>query len=558
MEPPHETTALLHSTQIRDNDIDKALHPSLESDSTDIEANGVPSASDTADPPGISTLLLTKIIAVLMIGFVTFNLDGSLVFATHPRIASEFHALEDSSWIFVGYVLGGIATQVLYAKLSDIYGRTVMLVFCYTLFGVGSAIIGLSRSMEQVIVGRVISGSGGTGLAGLVMVITTDLIPLREVAPWLGYINLISTTARSVGGPLGGFLADQIGWRWSFLGQAPLFAVAIIAVIIVIPNTKAPDSERHKNGFKAWLSSVDLSGSLFLGTGCLVFLIPLQIGGVKVSWTHPLIWGLFATGILLLCFFVLNEARWVREPAFPIRLIKHRDVLSSYVTITCIFGAHISLMYFVPLYFQITTTASNTVVGFHVTPSVVGNAIGGLVAGYFIQRTGSYKYVILGSSTVASIGYMLLLIRWHGDTNMWETMYIALEGFGMGMALPAIFISLNAVVDPMHKAVVASGIQLVMPIGMLLGIAACNAAMVEVLRNVLAARLTEIGLSPESMVEIIKKSLADVEYVRQLPKNLSNIVVGGYVAALRASFGVIFAFSLIGLVASCFLRECSL
>lgn len=46
------------------------------------------------------------------------------------------------------------------------------------------------------------------------ILISPDLIPLRDVASWLGYINIVSTTGRSIGGPLGGFLADRIGWRW--------------------------------------------------------------------------------------------------------------------------------------------------------------------------------------------------------------------------------------------------------------------------------------------------------------------------------------------------------
>lgn len=70
-------------------------------------------------------------------GIFTSNLDGSIVLATHPRIASEFNALEESSWIFISFLLAGVSTQILYAKLSDIYGRKWLLVFCYALFAAG-------------------------------------------------------------------------------------------------------------------------------------------------------------------------------------------------------------------------------------------------------------------------------------------------------------------------------------------------------------------------------------------------------------------------------------
>ncbi|KAI1113324.1 major facilitator superfamily transporter [Nemania sp. NC0429] len=570
MPPVEETTPLLHSGQDGvttnadgDTDCDPSRGntttkvPTVGVTVTDIEANedvGLP--NESADAPKISTASLIQVVAVLMIGLFTSNVDSSLVLATHPSIASEFNSLEDSSWIFVSFLLGGVATQVLYAKLSDIYGRRVMLVFCYALFGVGCAIIGMSQSMWHVIVGRILSGSGGSGMGSLVLVLSTDLIPLRDVASWLGYINIIGTTGRSIGGPLGGFLADRVGWRWSFSGQVPLFAAASLAAILVIPNTKAPESERSTaKGFKAWLMRIDLAGSLLLGFGILLLMLPIEMGGVKVPWTHPIIFGLFIAGALTIGVFVINEARWAEEPVFPLELMTNRDIMSPYVAICCIIGAQTSLMYFVPLYFQITAGASNTIAGLHLVPAIAGNAVGGLVAGSFIRRTGGYKAVILGSSLIASIGYALLIIQWRGDTNWWESMYIVLGGFGSGMAWSAVFVSLNAAVDPEHKAVVASGLQMSYPIGMLLGVTAASAVMLEVLQRVLDNKLLAAGLSVEKRTEIITKSIANADYIREIPKSLADIVISGYVIALRASFGVILVFSLIGLAAGLFVRE---
>ncbi|TGJ79364.1 hypothetical protein E0Z10_g9408 [Xylaria hypoxylon] len=563
MPSPDETTSLLHSDQngdaaSADYDARSDSHsphqdvltkiPTIGDVSTDIEANkAAPSSNDTAESAKISTSSLMKVAAVLMIGIFTSSIDSSLVLATHPIIASEFDALEDSSWLFVSFLLGGVATQVLYAKLSDVYGRRVLLVFCYALFGIGCAIIGLSQSMWHAVLGRVLSGSGGSGMASLGMVLATDLVPLRDVASWLGYINIVSTTGRSIGGPLGGFLADTVGWRWSFSGQAPLFAAAMVASVFFIPNTKAPESQRGKTkGFKAWLSRIDLAGSLLLGVGALLFMLPLEIGGVKVPWTHPIIFVLFGAGIFVLGVFVINESRWAENPAFPLRLIMHRDIFLSYLTICCIAGAQTSLMYFVPLYFQVTAGASNTLAGLHLTPAVVGNAVGG---------TGRYKAVILGSSLLASTGYTLLAIRWLGNTNWWESLYIVPGGFGSGMAGSAVFVSINAVVDPAHKAVATSGLQLAIPIGMLLGVTAGSAVMLDIVQKVVDKKLLDIGLSLESRTEIIKKSIANVDYIRQLPDTLRDIVVGGYVVGLRASFSVILVFSLTGLVTGFLLRE---
>ena len=65
-----------------------------------------------------------------------------------------------------------------------------------------------------MLVGRVISGAGGAGMTSLVSILITDLVPLREVASWRSYVNIAGTMGRGLGAPLGGLLADLVGWRW--------------------------------------------------------------------------------------------------------------------------------------------------------------------------------------------------------------------------------------------------------------------------------------------------------------------------------------------------------
>ena len=68
--------------------------------------------------------------------------------------------------------------------------------------------------MWQVIVGRVLTGTGTSGMTVLVSILITDLLPIRDVAQWRAFVNVVSTLGRSIGGPLGGWLADVVGWRW--------------------------------------------------------------------------------------------------------------------------------------------------------------------------------------------------------------------------------------------------------------------------------------------------------------------------------------------------------
>lgn len=226
-----------------------------------------------------------------------------------------------------------------------------------------------------------------------------DLVPLRDVAAWQAGVNLAATVGRTAGGPLGGLLADTIGWRWSFLGQAPIFLVGAALCGVYLPRSESspisnPDpttpshslGEPEDNKPANSLARIDFLGSLLLAILIFTLLLPIEIGGSKIPWSHPLIFVLLGTSAALLVFFTLVESRWAREPIFPLELLGHRDVVLSYVVMGLQGAAQLALMFCVPLYFQVTERSSNTVAGAHLTPAVVGNALGTILSGALIKR----------------------------------------------------------------------------------------------------------------------------------------------------------------------------
>lgn len=148
---------------------------------------------------------------------------------------------------------------------------------------------------------------------------------------------------RSLGGPTGGLLADTIGWRWSFLGQAPIFLLAMVLCALVLPNMST-EQDRTDAGFtRSRLSRIDFLGATFLGSGLLAVLLPLRIAGQKVPWTDPVVPSLFVLGSVLLILFVVTEMRWAKEPIFPLRLLKNREVVFSYLIMVCQTAAQVGV-----------------------------------------------------------------------------------------------------------------------------------------------------------------------------------------------------------------------
>lgn len=118
------------------------------------------------------------IISVLLIGVFVSQADTTLVFATYAHITSEFIRLGggswiDGSWIVTSFGLATCATQPMYGRLSQIFGRKPILQMSYLLFLIGTAIAGLARNMIQMIIGRIIQGAGSAGMVSMVSILLT-------------------------------------------------------------------------------------------------------------------------------------------------------------------------------------------------------------------------------------------------------------------------------------------------------------------------------------------------------------------------------------------------
>ncbi|MCJ1262596.1 hypothetical protein MMC22_002466 [Lobaria immixta] len=426
---------------------------------------------------------IVGMISVLLLGVFIANADGSIVMATYGIISSELGSLESASWLVVTYGLAMCAVQPTYGKLSDIYGRKSTLIVAYSFFAVGCAICGAGQTIWQVVVGRMVAGIGGAGMTVLVSIIIADRVPVRNVATWRGYVNIASTVGRSAGGPMGGYLADTIGWRWSFYIQSPLAIVAILLVFWKFDSPEPSLSGYKTVSTKRKLRRVDFLGSLTLAIATTGFLLALDLGGQKIRWTHPIIWILLSLSAVVGIIFLLVEAYVAQEPIFPLRLLIHRDVVTAYLITGLQSCAQFGVMYTVPLYFQVTARTSVTAAGTHLVPAVCGNAIGGLISGIYIKRTASYKSLTIFGLAAASIGYLLLILTWRGHTNIWESLYIAPGGFGTGIAMSTTFILLAAGVEESQMAIASTGLYQSANVGGLTGASLASSVLQGSLRK---------------------------------------------------------------------------
>ncbi|OQU98075.1 hypothetical protein CLAIMM_03906 [Cladophialophora immunda] len=529
-----ETTALLRTDSESSDFEQQSYRTSLRRHSS---ANLPPYHEEPApaaakgDAEPSSTLTIWTIVPVSLLGVFVANLDGSLIIASSQQIASEFNALSSASWLVTSFVLALCASQPLYGKLSDIFGRRSNLSVA-TFSSRQDAFFGdgIGREYWHVVAGRAISGIGGAGMTALVSIIIADVVPVREVASWRSYVNVAATTGRAVGGPLGGWLCDTIGWRWCFYGQ-----------------TAKPGEEAS---FRQKLARVDVIGAVTLIVTIISFLLALEFLNEDLPLAHAV-----APTVLFLAFMVLFyivESRWAKEPILPIELLTSRATLTAYLLAGLQMTAQFSLFYSVPIYFQIVSGSSVSDAGLRLVPAVVGNATAGLLAGYTISKTGRYKLFTLLGNTGGCLGYLMVLLRWRrGAIHPAETLYTFLGGFASGTNQSTTFIHLAASLEPSKMAIAGTTLYLCHNLFLLIGIQFSTALLHARLRSSLESGLE--GVKHKS--KIIESAVSSVRSIRDLPPRIRDVVVRAYLDGLSCTFAMSLAFAFLGLLVAISLRE---
>ncbi|THW92717.1 MFS general substrate transporter [Aureobasidium pullulans] len=492
------------------------------------------------------------IISVLLIGVFVSQADTTLVFATYAHITSEFIRLGggswiDGSWIVTSFGLATCATQPMYGRLSQIFGRKPILQMSYLLFLIGTAIAGLARNMIQMIIGRIIQGAGSAGMVSMVSILLTDLVPLHEVAAYRSYVNIFSTVGRSCGGLIGGYLTQTIGWRWAFIGQCPLL---LLSIVLVWWKLEEPQHEVElKQSVWTKLKRIDFVGAFFMSVTILAFITTFDLGSKKAN-TSVLI-TLIVIGVSAGALFALTEKFWAKEPIFPLELLGQHAVITSYSIIFIQTGIQVALMFLVPLYFQVTANASMGEAGAHLVPAVFGNTLGGLAVGAWIKRTGRYKPPTILASMSAMLCFSLLLVLWRGHTSTAGSLVIFFGGCASGMANSAVFVGLTAGVEKHQMAIATTGMYLSSNIAMVAGVSAASAIFQSALRSNLHQALGRmIGGD-----EIAKRVLADVAYVQTLHGGLRRLVIRAFVTSFRRTFSVQIALASMALVIGVLSRQ---
>jgi len=376
------------------------------------------------------------IMAGLMLGMFLAALDQTILGAALPRIGSDLGGAQEISWVISAYLLSSTAVTPIYGKLSDLYGRRLMLQSAILIFITASMLCGLAGSISQLIAFRALQGVGGGGLLVLAQATLADVVSPRNRGKYQGYFAAMWLTASMIGPTLGGFFADHLTWRWSFwlnipLGLASLFVVQASLKALVVKRI------RHKIDY--------LGGTLIVGAVTCLLLVT-TLGGAGRSWTSPLILGLIGGAIVLLGLAIFQERR-AAEPILPPRLFRNRAFVVS--NATCIFYsmAIIGSIVFMPSFLQMVYQMDASRSGLVMIPFLIATPLTVIIGGRIVAHTGRYKMLpILGLCIM--MGGMATMHFVSSATPLVLSMTaMTIFGLGVGFLGPILIVSMQNSID---------------------------------------------------------------------------------------------------------------
>jgi DHA2 family multidrug resistance protein len=377
--------------------------------------------------PEVNKWLIT---VAVMAGTFMEIIDTTVVNVALPHMAGSLSAgVDEATWVLTAYLVSNAVVLPITGWLSALFGRKRFLMICLVLFTVASMLCGSAPNLESLIVFRVFQGIGGGALQPISQAILLESFPVQERGMAMAVWGIGVIFAPIVGPLLGGWITDNLSWRWAFYINLPIGILSLIMTALFIFD---PDYIKKQRA-----GSIDYIGLGFLvvGLGCLQVVLDK---GEREDWfSSAFIVRLAIMSIAALILLIYWELK-TRHPVVDLRLFKERNYAAG-TTIFFFFGFVLygSIM-LLPLYLQ-------TLMGYDATLAGWALAFGGVGSLMILPIVGRLTQVIDGRWLVG-IGLLInaLAVYMMSNYNTQVDFFTAwFPRFIQGIGLGTTFVSLT-------------------------------------------------------------------------------------------------------------------
>ena len=399
-------------------------------------------------------------VAGLMLALFLVALDQTVVGTALPKIIADLDGFQRYSWVTTAYLLASTAMIPVIGKLGDIYGRKWFILVGILVFLVGSALCGAAWGMVELVIFRGIQGLGAGMIFSNIFTSVADIFPdPARRAKYQGIFFGVFALSSVVGPTLGGWITDNLDWRWVFYINIPLGVFSLFALPFVLPASGGRRGAR-----------IDYLGAATVTASVIALLLALSWVGEGDAWDATRVIVGFVVSAVLLAAFIPIELR-AAEPVIPLSLFRSRVFASSSLLMFFVGIGMFGVILYTPLFVQgvlgKTATGSGTVL----TPLVFSMTAVGVIGGQIIARVRRVKPFTLLGTVVMSFGVYLLTTLGTGSTQGTVALYLMVTGLGLGWIMPTATLAVQSTVDRSLLGVATSAIQFIRSIGSTVGTA---------------------------------------------------------------------------------------
>jgi MFS transporter, DHA2 family, multidrug resistance protein len=328
-------------------------------------------------------------------------LDTSVANVALPHIAGNLSAtVDESTWVLTSYLVANAIVLPLSGWFSSLMGRKRFYLLCVTLFTLSSMLCGMAPTLGTLILFRILQGLGGGAMQPLAQAILVESFPRHKQGVAMAAFGMVVVFAPIIGPTLGGWITDNFSWRWIFLINIPIGAVALLAASAFVHDP--PYLLRRKWG-SIRIDYIGL-GLLSLGLACLEILLD---EGQSKDWFSS---SLIVTSAVIAAVALIGVVFWElrqKDPVVELHLLRDRNFAISTVTMFLLGFVLYGSTMLLPVFLQTLLGYTALRSGMVLSPGGIAVLLLMPLVGVLITRVEARWLVIVGMA-ISAAGLFLM------------------------------------------------------------------------------------------------------------------------------------------------------